>query len=168
MVLSWLSTWLHPELTKIWHCWVPLWVSFLIRLHEAGRHNLNVRVASSVGSPDEGTWKKDLCFHWLTSLSRASSHTWLLPHFSSPILETSSGVYHRLKTSSSPGILQLSSARLGLLGHPILWTEKILNFLPLLYLVSMYIYNNIHTHIYIYIIKYIEKNVCIYSVCSSG
>jgi hypothetical protein len=85
----------------------------------------------------------------LANLTLKGKFTYLIvAAFFSPILETSSGVYHRLKTSSSPGILQLSSARLGLLGHPILWTEKILNFLPLLYLVSMYIYNNIHTHIY--------------------
>lgn len=43
----------------------------------------------------------------------------------------SSGFQHNLKTSSSPGILQAFSTRLGLIRHPALWAEQLLDSWPL-------------------------------------
>lgn len=79
-------------------------------------------VAPSGGNPDKRTWKKEtLLFISLPLLTTPS-----ILHSSTNTRISSSVFHHRLKTTSSPGIFQIFSARLGIQRRLTLWTKQLL------------------------------------------
>lgn len=99
------------KLTRSGICWsathcVHPWGAFLVRLSEARRPT----------HPDKKTQRREafaICFHscWQAHLS---CRCYILSRILEP---TSSGLRHRMKTSSSPGIPQASGTTLVLLRH---------------------------------------------------